>query len=86
MRYSEIEIFAPISAVNNSKMVFGKIVSKVIASWSPINQKHFSCFFVPNPEVSHIHMFRSPVFDVVMCKVVSCCIVSFDRSLGLGMP
>jgi hypothetical protein len=59
-------------------MMFCVIIAKIFTSWAPINVELFLADSVGQPMVSHIHCFRSFLFDCFVndaeCSGVICAV------------
>ena len=72
--------------VMESTVVFGWVVSEIVEPWLPVNIEHTLADSVAQPVKSHVHCFRSFLFDCFVDDTGCCAVVSFKRGSGLRMP
>ena len=71
--------------VMEATVVFGWVVSEIIEPWLPVNIEHTLADSVAQPVESHIHCFRSFLFDCFVDDTGCCAVVSFQRGSWLRM-
>ena len=80
-----MEVDTADSFVMESTVVFGWIVSEVVEAWFPVDIKHALADAVTQPVESHVHCFRSFLFDCFVDDIGCCAVVSFQRGSWLRM-
>ena len=65
--------------------MFGKIISIVFSTWTPVYVKVSLSYSVPNPILSHIYRFASPLVHGFMCDPGSALGICLDQIGRLRM-
>ena len=73
------------SFVVETTVVFGWIVCKVVEAWFPVDVKHTLADAAAQPVESHVHCFRTFLFDCFVDDAGRRAVVSFQRGSWLRM-